>query len=191
MTRTLMALLVAATGTSAGAEPAKFGKEHLSPTMACVIGSYRYQGAAELAALGGTKESIATAIQGYRTPQESDESVQAAAEQAAEYASTHSRAETEEFAEQSFAACLKEKSIPIDLALAPLCWRGTQRLDFIITQRKAGVSKETMLERVAAVEAKEPARGQAFRGLVEKVYGWQDSLEMLSFRELLVCMKKR
>jgi hypothetical protein len=173
------------------AESPKFGQEHLAPALACTVVGYRYTGAAKLATLGGPKEQITTAILAYRNSGETDEDVQIAAEQATEYALTHSKAESERMAEEKFTACLKEKNLPVDLEVAPQCWRGVRRVDDIIEERRKGISKETMLRRADAIGARNEAQGKAVRILVEKVYGWDRKLEELSFGQLIGCVRAR
>jgi hypothetical protein len=191
VTRTLIALTLLATGAAAAAEPAKFGREHLSPTLGCAVVGYRYTGAAKLASLGNTKDDIATALLSYRNPGETDQEVQLAAEQATAYASAHSLAESEQIAEEKFTACLKEKHLPVDLEAAPKCWRDARRIDDVIEQRQEGTSKETMLERAAAVEAQDAANGKALSEIVEQVYGWNRNPAELSIGLLIGCVKAR
>jgi hypothetical protein len=189
VTRTLIALALVATSAAAGAEPPKFGREHLSPTLGCAVAGYRYTGAAKLVSLGNTKDDIASALLSYRNPGETDQDVQLAAQQATAYASAHSKAESEQFAEEKFTACLKEKHLPVDLEAAPKCWRGVRRIDDVIEQRQEGTSKETMLERAAALEAQDAAKGKALSALVEQVYAWDRNPAELSIGQLIGCVK--
>lgn len=189
MTRTLIALALLATSVAAGAEAPKFGREHLSPTLGCAVAGYRYTGAAKLVSLGNTKDDIASALLSYRNPGETDQDVQLAAEQAMQYASAHSKAESEQLAEEKFTACLKEKHLPVDLEAAPKCWRGVRQIDDVIEQRQEGTSKETMLERAAALEAQDAAKGRALSALVEQVYGWDRNPAELSIGQLIGCVK--
>lgn len=188
MTRVAMALVLLS-AAAAAAEPAKFGKEHMMSTVACAVESYRYTGAAELAARRGeTKAEIASAVFELKSPGQTDEQRRAAAEQAAEYALSHSRAQAEQLAEEKFAACLKAGNLPVDQENVPNCWRSVRRLDDIIAQREQGVSKETMLERAAVMEATNPAAGRTVHTMVEQVYGWERSFPELSLGQLISCV---
>jgi hypothetical protein len=174
------------TVTASAAEPVRT-QEQLLSTLGCVMLAQKHVAAAALVRNRTPRQDAVIALAVTKLPNQTPEEALRDAERILDFVGRQSPLDGDKLSDDRFAACAKEKALPMAGPLTPHCWRLLPVLNEAMAARKKGTPKGQVLKSLKDSKGLENLQKLNWNAVVDRVFQWQRTTSEFSVGEVLTC----